>query len=434
MWFLSRSRGNWRARAVGLLVGTAAATAGVLPVLGPLRPSHLLVIVALVLALSSPGTLRWSNIRPGVLDVAFVVVIVVGTGIDLFNAGQLRFEPAFSVSTAAVWYLGAFVAARLVVHDIVDLDDLLTGLALPGIFAALAAIGQAFAPGTFGWVTVAAPSASYDLHVAEGDLPRATWFIGHWTGGAYYGCAVITVLATILILRRKQPGSQGALVVASIVVMGGVFASATLAPLLTGLFLLLVGWLLSGYRWSHLIAYACSLPAISWILGNGIVIRVEEQGQNNPTTPGVPEAAPNTIAYRIHVWLTETLPAIRQRPWTGWGTEVYSSTEPGRVLPDSIGWGSAESQWLWAAICFGIPFAMLFVAFIIITGCIIGRRLLGEGRLIVVPIALLYLFAVLGAFLVPVFTNRGFPLAFWPVLAAVMAIAPPRSRRAGGNG
>jgi hypothetical protein len=433
-WYLPLQEGAWRPLVVGLLLGTAAATAGVVPLFAGARPSHILVIAALVVALTDREARRLTALRPRALEIGFLVVIVSAVAVEALNASQLHFTPGWSTAAASIWFLLAGIAARLVARDEDSLDPFLASLVLPGIVTAVFAVLQAVIPRYMLWTTMIAPSAAFDARVESDRLARATWFVGHWTGGAYLGCALIVALVTLLILRRATRAGSAIMTIGLVLLTSGVLASAVLAPTITALVILALGWFLVGMRWRQLVAFVVALPAMYWLLGGGIANRVALQSRPGTSTPGieVPAATPNTIAYRIHIWFTETIPAILQRPWSGWGTDVYADEpEPGRMLPAILEWGSAESQWGWLLVTFGLIVTLLFLALLVLVGVEILRLLRRRPRL-ALPLAVFFAFALAGSMLVSLFTNRGFPLAFWPFAFAMFAVyggREPASRR-----
>jgi len=128
-----------------------------------------------------------------------------------------------------------------------------------------------------------------------------------------------------------------------------------------------------------------------------------------------PAGVPQTLAFRWDVWGGQYLPAIEQRPLTGYGA----------VLPPSITWVYPESQYVSYLIEGGLPMLALFAA---LAWAMVGQtraaatsadpfdRALGRGTLVAV-LAMLVMNLIW-----PFLSNGGMPQVLW----CLLALATPR--------
>src|SRR5262249_31113930 len=71
--------------------------------------------------------------------------------------------------------------------------------------------------------------------------------------------------------------------------------------------------------------------AATWAFGPLVRARVQSQGLD--TAGGSSSLVPQTVAYRLDIWTTQYIPAIKASPVTGYGAQ----------LPDRISWQWSES-------------------------------------------------------------------------------------------
>lgn len=439
----------------GLAFGLAAAMPGVSAIAFGIRPSHILVIAGLVIVavalVRASALLTW---RPGAVEIVGTLFVVASIIVEVFNGAQLGFRPNLISVTLPLLWIASYSAARQLMRAGASLDAFLVTFAAPAVPAALIGIIQALWPAQSTWILALAPSESASLRVDEGLLTRATALVGHWTGLGYYLCTALVALCILLVLRRRDRRGYFSLVFAIILVVGGVVSTLTFAPILTAGAILAVTWFMVGLRaWQ---AAAFATVTLGLVVGlvltvPGIQDRLEQQstassvaeepepipipGSNPAPSPNSPAPAvtiprwlPSTLQWRVYVWATETIPAIGERPASGWGQELYSQLRTPtdeRELPGGMRWLSSESQFFWLAVTFGLPVAM---AFFLLIGTLIGttvvairRSASSRGPSIVLAAYLLLL--VGGSMIVPLFTNRGIPFALWTLAGAVVGAA-----------
>jgi hypothetical protein len=312
------------------------------------------------------------------------------------------------------------VLARAAVRNVTELRQFLVGFVTPAVPVAVITAAQLFVPGAAALVLKVAPSSGLDSRLADGRLIRATGLIGHWTGLGFYCCAILAAVGTLYLLRPDgQPGPRmttwagaAALVGILATVTFSVLGAAVVVALATAIALKLRTRVLFLLLLTGSIAYP--------IFGSAFRARLEQQSAYSEST--LPQWVPNTLAFRYRIWTEETIPAIQLRPSTGWGSGIYGTADPGRVIPRELVWRSAESQWLHTAISFGVAAAVL-LALVTLTQCSSLYRLrTAPGASASRPVLALFVAAFAASMTVPVFTNRGLPVAAWALFGAITAV------------
>lgn len=443
----------WRTAVVGVLLGVAAAVPALTFSVLPVKPYQILVVVAVVIAAwpvvkRGPRALRFTAIE--IIAAAFVALSIL---VQLISGPALNYRPDFLGVLSFLFPFLGFFAARCVVNSRSTLDRFLSGVAIGAPIFALVAFVQALWPAGMSWLLKVAPSPGVEARLENDGLFRAGGFVGHWTGLGYYLTAMLLVLCILLILRRDDRRGYVLICVAILALGLGLTSALTLAPYLTSIAVIVV----TLFNLNLPIKAAIFSGAATMIVGIGSLAvlpgfqsRLDQQAKPAPTPtdpvatptagpvdPGLitqpvipwsigtpPSWLPSTVRWRWNVWENDILPAVQQRPWTGWGDGVLTSTDIDRVLP-SMYWHSAESQWFWAALSRGIPAAIVLFGLIVVAAVVIGRNI---DRVTVGPLLVLLTALVLftgGSFIAPIFTNHGLPLVLWPLVGAVLAGLKP---------
>jgi hypothetical protein len=252
--------------------------------------------------------------------------------------------------------------------------------------------------------SVAAPGA--------GGILRATGPFANWA--ALAGYLVPLVLVTLCLGLGNLVRRNRKLVFAyALLLLLALFFTAELSVIIS----LLVGSCVLGLRYERgrkVVQWiVLALAAIALGAGSFLVHRLGAQFDATAGT-GRPEFVPQTLGFRWMVWTGQYIPAIVQRPLTGWGV----------VLPDSIRWPNSESQYIGFLIDGGVPllvmFGFLFDGMIreakrVIRSLDQVDRALGEALL--VTVVLMGVVNLIWPFL----SNGGMPQMLWCLFALVPA-------------
>jgi PST family polysaccharide transporter len=155
------------------------------------------------------------------------------------------------------------------------------------------------------------------------------------------------------------------------------------------------------------LAFALAVVAVG--AGSFLAHRLGAQFSTTAGT-GRPAFIPQTLGFRWQVWTGQYIPAILQRPITGWGV----------ILPHSIRWPNPESQYIGYLIEGGVPLLVMFGFLFDGMICEAKRvtrsldhvdRALGEALLVTV--------VLLGVvnFNWPFLSNGGMPQMLWCLFA-----------------
>ncbi|MFD1810854.1 hypothetical protein [Rhodococcus gannanensis] len=404
---------------VGLLLGIAAAIPGVpalVPVFG-IRPWHMLVGAALVLALMQCARGTMSALRITVLDVVVVVYVLASVLVEYTNSSDLgfAFDPVSAITP--LFYVVGYLAARLIIASRPDARTFLVAFALPAFPAGVLSVLQLGSPAFSLLVLRIAPGPALSERIVDGRLIRATGFVGHWTGLGFYFCTALAAACAALLLsprgERRITLPVGAALIGSVF---GALSSLTLSVLATVTLIALVTLAVFGIRLGRVLALGAVALVCYLQFGDYLDERFSQQTAYRPEY--LPGWVPNTIAYRWKIWTQQTIPAIEERMWTGWGTNLYT----GSWRPRQLVWGSPESQWFGTAVASGVVVAVLLGLVLI---CALGYLLVGvrsaEGSW-KAPLAALLIAALIASLTVPAFSNRGLPIGLWVVFGVVLAV------------
>lgn len=413
------------AATVGVLLGLAAAVPGVvsfIPAFG-IRPWHILVCGALALALAStPGTVL-RRVKITSLDVAVVLYACAYVLVEYSNSIELGFRLDLVAALSPLFFLIGFYAARTAVCSVETARRLLIGFALPAVPAAVVAVLQLGSPAFSAAVLRVAPGPGLEARLADGRLIRATGLVGHWTGSGFYFCTALAAACTALLLCKRRGLRPPPVVMISLVAaVFGAVSSLTITVVLTALAVVIMTLVVVGVRAGRIAAVLGLIGVVYFQFGSYLSERVEQQTAYR--SEYVPAWVPNTIAYRWKIWTEQTIPVIRERPWSGWGTNVYNSAD----RPRQLAWGSAESQWFGGAISSGIVVTALLAVTLLAALILVARGSTKQNGRWKLPMLGLLVSTLLASFTVPLFTNRGLPIGVWVLFGVVLALDAALSR------
>jgi hypothetical protein len=393
---------------VGILLGIAAGTVGVKLGIGPLRISALITMVAAIAAVAGAGVERVLRYRPTRIELASGALVIVGIALELYNSISVGHEARLDMSVQWLIYMLGFFAARLVIRDRNDTVALLRGLIFFAPVFAIAGILQTlnFPPVVHAILDITQSSSAIGRY-ERNEYTRATGLVGHWTGfGSYLLTMTLALFALSIVVRRS--GSRGIRLfhIRTLVFGLAILCTLTMSSIIAFFILTLI------YLWQSKrlgifggLVFG-SVGVASTAIGDLLQRRLTDQFGYNPGAKAESNGLiPETLAYRLDIWSNQTIPAIEQRPFTGWGQGFYQDFGRWLDFPSYMTWQSAESQWLLALIQSGIiGLALLAI--------VIAQMFHGftrqEQDLKYILLAFITL-CLLTSFTVPQFTNAGLP-------------------------
>ncbi|KAA9159722.1 O-antigen ligase family protein [Microbacterium lushaniae] len=424
-----KSRSGW----VGLLLGFAAATAGVHPLLGPLRPWHLFVLLAVAVSVTGRANRKY---RVHAVEWALFGYVAIRVIAELINSTELHYSANWVSLIYPLWWWLVFVAAKRSTTDIAHAVTLLRAFCVPFIVLIPLAIGQALgvAP-VLDFTAQYVDSEGLQARVLVASQLRAVGLVGHWTHYGIYCAALLTVAFVLLLLaRRHRLGGVAFPQVTIVAGLVGLASSITFAPVFVVALVAIVSFRRIGLSLPTVIAMGAGVVGATAFLGAGLEERIAFQATGSSRVAWLPDWVPSTIGYRIYIWTTETLPMISDRPTTGWGLGVYEGTniatyDVERTYPAQLRWLSAESQWFHELMASGV--VGLVALTLVILAMLSLLRSTPEQPIgdFVAPLRAFVIALVIAALTAPMVTNKGAPLVLWAALGAVAALRTSRERR-----
>lgn len=422
------------ARAIGLLVGLAAATPGLAPPISaiPARPWHLFIILALALALFYRVRNGYSAIfRLTRLEVSLILFAVATTFVELLNVASLTYSIDYVSLSRPLFWLAIFKTVALTIQTKEGAYRFFFWFAIPAIPSVAIGLGQVLGIEAIQSVVLrlGSDTGGFAARLEDGRLIRATGLVQHWTSFGSYLCTVVAASVALLVLARTHRVGRPLFAWILLTILSlGIFSTLTLSSIFTAITIFLVGALTAK-------AFSRALPLLlilgiagTAVLGPMLSARMDQQFSAIPTSNSL---VPSTLQYRYRIWATETIPMIQERPIMGWGSNVYEATvgrgEPRRLYPSNLHWHSPESQWLSVLMTHGW---IGLSSFLLILGCVatlLWRASRRGAKWIARPIWALFILMLVAAFTAPVFMNHGLPVGFWAMMG-VLAGAPRHAR------
>jgi hypothetical protein len=371
-------------------------------------------VVALVIA-----TAARHHPSPRRVELWFAVYILIRVLVELVNSIQLARPGLYTAAVQPLYPLACYGAARLVVYSRRTLRLFFIAVALPAAPSVVIALAQvAGVSSVSNWVISVTDSQALLSEVSRNLLNRASGLVGHWTGFGAYLCGILAMLMTIYAVdRTSRPRSW--LVIALIgLVLVGVISTLTFAVI--GAACAIVVLSLRRLRDLQRVAVTCSLVLLlsAPVLVPFVSARVrQEYVGTSRTTVQAAGVLPETLAFRLSVWGSQTVPAILERPLIGWGQGVYIQLGTWSDGPEPIVWSSAESQWFEELMTGGVTELLALVALLIVAYREIGARAGSLGR----PGRVLIGAMVLVGTTVPCFTDVGLPVPLWAMTGALLS-------------
>lgn len=413
------------ARSVGILLGIAAALVSFRSPIMPsvINVSAVAVAAALAIAvLSSPrGSL--GSLRVTGIDLVFGSYIAVR--IVLEYLASTEFSVPFGSGTILDLIIGylAFTACRIVVRDVESFFAALVGVAVPGVLVAAIAVAQILGPPDISSFLISHfNSGGLETRIAQGWEIRGTSTIGHWTAlGGYLSFVAAILAAKIVADHRSGSASRWGWLWLAVVVLGQV-STLTFATIAVTAAVLASMLYCIGVRPVHLLVGLVG-ALVAWAaLGGMLTSRIEKQMYESSTGTTKYPLLPESVAFRVDVWVSESIPAIMERPFVGWGigTYRYFGTE---ASSDYLKWISPESEWIRTAVTAGIPALIWQVALLSLVVLLLKRlRNLVDGSFID-PLYIAVIAILVASFIHSHIANRGVPLVLWPIVGAGVSLA-----------
>ncbi|GAA2239671.1 O-antigen ligase family protein [Herbiconiux moechotypicola] len=417
-------------RVIGFVMGLAAALVGITSVPGLTflpSPSLMLIVLAVIITLLSPAGSTIGRHRLTIIDAAFIATIIARIFIEVFNAVDLNHAVYSAIAYGQIPVYLMTWPPRLIIRNRDDLGVFLRAFIWPAALVAIVALLQLLRfPGVTEWLIANAKSDGLEARVAEGreDL-RATSTIGHWIYlGGYL--AVATAIAGVDLLLNKAANkprlaSAGTMVLLGILLVGQI-TTLTFATIAVALAVVAVIVIRIGIRPIFAILIVAS-GFIAWsVFGEQLQYRIDYQATTGQYDDPALAWLPSTIAYRLTIWDTETIPAWLIRPWTGWGMQVYNFDLNWPQRPQSLAWLSPESQWLSTLITGGLLSLALLIFLLIATFVTVfrARKVLGKA---LSPVTALLVGLVVASTISSLFTAPGPPMILWGLIGALIPFA-----------
>jgi hypothetical protein len=294
-----------------------------------------------------------------------------------------------------------------------DRTGLLTILSLWSIPTSVFGILQvAGAPGVPGILDFLTHSLAVRQRIANGDLTRASSFIGHWTSlGGYLVVVILMACAAYLDSARTGTRPRSMLVVIGFA-LAALAATLTYAPAVVGL----LAVLFFALRDRALRRYVPLAAAVIAAAGAGfsavLTTRLNQQFQRSVgTSYGYgPAWMPKSLQFRYEVWVQQMIPAFRLRELTGWGHSRF---------PAFVTWPYYESSYIEALVSGGLVEFGLMIALMLAMFRVGFRATRGPETTAVGAAAVFGVFSIAVLMTVhPHFNDVGMPLALWCLLGA----------------
>jgi hypothetical protein len=318
-----------------------------------------------------------------------------------------------------------YLAARLVVHDREGLRRFLVGLSVPVVPSVLLGLAQLTGVGGASHFVIDLTGSQALIDRAEQHaLTRASGLIGQWTDFGSYACAEIAIVVILIYLARSEGRRAIYPVVVLAAALVGVVSTLTFAVIAAAIAIVLLSARTVRIRPKFVLGAAAALTLSAPLLIPFVVNRVQQEYvATNQTLSRSSGLVPETLVFRIGVWAHQTIPAVVERPITGWGQGVYTQLRTWTDGPMPIVWPYPESEWFQQLMTGGVVELLVFSALLISA----YRALARAPKQIAKPLRVLIGSMVLVGITVPCFSDVGLPVPMWAAVGAVISAAPAMS-------
>jgi hypothetical protein len=356
-------------------------------------------------------TLDWVLLAYGLAWAAFGVVA------DRSMGEHLSLEQWGTVLGQLQFFL-VFRAVRLAVRDDGERRFLLAAVIVGTMPVSLLAIFQeAKMPGVAAFIgKLTGGIAGASVNAQTGSLLRATGPFDNWAALAGYLLPILFAVLALLLCRAQLPTRRW-------LVVSGVLAAVAFALTIEQSAIVCgvvgVAVLVRRYdRDGHLTRWVIAGVVVAVVAASPLLIpRLFHELSGSPGTGRI-AWVPQTVSFRWAVWTRQYLPAIVDRPLTGYGV----------VLPPTIIWPYSESQYITFLMEGGVPMLVMFggLVWAMFGGTRAAARSAddlsrGLGLALGASVVAMIVMDALWPFL----SNGGMPQILW----ALMALTVPRARR-----
>lgn len=444
---------------VGAGLVVASATLGVLAALAPLLAGigalalavtltayaypRLAMLAAVAVLPTLPGLAR------GLVVPGLRITEVVAVGVALLALQRVRRRPMPAI-TAVEWLAVAFVLGavllgvlNLVRHEIPldgealgtivgpiqfalmmfairflvvhrnDVQDIVRVLVWSSVPVAVAAVLQFLdAPGVRTLI-IALTGSDTAPTPGQGDNVRATGLFSHWHSLGGYLCLVIILVAALLL--RGSLVRRAHLVGILAVDTAALVCTATFVALAgTALGVLLLAALHGRLRRTALVMTGATVLAAPVALAV-LADRLNQQFESSKPVYQIDQSTypflPQTIGFRMEVWLDQYLPALEPYLLLGWGASV----------PPGVQWEYTESVYVTLLVRGGLVLLVLYLALMVAALQLAVR--LRASDLPLLPEVMAVGIVTFGVMQLtnPFFTDAGFPQMWWLCLGVLLS-------------
>ncbi|MCZ4278360.1 O-antigen ligase family protein [Rhodococcoides yunnanense] len=408
-------------RTVSFILGLSAALVAVRsPVLGSyIYPSGALVMLATGVALISTSNKQLLHLRITSIDILTVALIGVRILAEMLN--WIYLDIVFASSAIGDFVLGyvALVLVRLMVQSKEDFHTLIRWLTVPAIAVAVIAVLQVInTPGLNDLLIQHVNSGGLAARLEKGWDIRATSTIGHWTALGGYLLVVIAARCVMIVNGTRKRWDW--LVI--LLLFLGQLSTLTFATIFASVAVLVGTLVLIRASLIWVVGVIGASIGIWYTVGSLIADRIDKQSEGSAALGGSYSWLPESLGFRLVVWMNETIPAILERPISGWGIYAYQNRGTGKAS-EHLRWISPESEWMRTAVSSGLPALVLQFILLLCVYLLIRRVGMSEGLIRTGPIQVAFVGLVIISTIHSHFANRGVPLILWPIVGGLIALS-----------
>lgn len=410
---------------IATLVSIAIAIVGVSrPSYGGLSPSIFLIFAAFSMSLLiRPVTSSYQR-RVTAFDTALVLWFCAKSLIEFSNASAaVPFASGPVLDCVLILMVVSIVKRRCAsMIQVVAMGKIFLGAAV--VVAVIALLQVAELGGVNNKLASVMGGSALQARIDNGWEIRATATVGHWTALGGYLCVATAVCCAIMIYaqQRRMYGF-----VLTILVAGQV-STFTFATYAVTISVLAATAFVLRPRITQVVAFV-GLLSVFWVaFSDAISARFSKQTAQDSLTNSQSSLLPESVGFRLNVWITETIPAIRENPFSGSGLAVYNYVGTGRVST-LLQWTSPESEWMRTAISSGLVVLLLEIVTVAIAVRIVWKSTMSEANLSALPILVLALSMIVAMCIHSHLADRAFALSFWLVVGVVQVVSSGRSQR-----